>query len=301
MGAKSLIGAVTVAVMLILAGFIEDCGLPPLLRQPLLSASVPVAVAAETDPTALLQTANLLTAGGLYLSEQAERDPYIESDPKEVDSELTVPTLRVLNPDQVLVGIYCTHGTESYEPTFGAAKSAGGAPGGIISVASALQKELAALGVGAVFCRKIHDYPEFSASYTNSLASLKQLQADYPTIEIFVDVHRDAGLPEGVTKLCCANGSSAAKILLVVGSDQRAKHDNWQQNHSFARQVGAALEAEEEGILRGVRVQNGRYNQFVDTRCILTEIGDQTNTLAEAEKSAEILARTLFSILSENN
>lgn len=298
---KSLAGAVIILVLLLLVWLVEACGLPQFLRQQLLAASVPVAVAAEINSDALLQSEGLLAAGGLYLPERENTATDIKAPTAEVEKEPSAPALRVLNPDQVLVGIYCTHGSESYLPTFGAAKSSGGNPGGIISVASTLQKELAALGVGAVFCRTVHDYPVFTASYTNSLVSLKQMKADYPTIEIFVDVHRDAGLPSGVTKLCCANGSSMAKILLVVGSDQRAEHENWQINHSFARRVGAALEAEQEGILRGVRVQSGRYNQFVDTGCILTEIGDETNTLAEAEKSAEILARALYNILRVKN
>lgn len=199
------------------------------------------------------------------------------------------------DPSQPLVAFYCTHNAETYNASEGVDKVAG-KNGGVFQVARVMQGSLSELGISSVLCDTIHDYPDWKKSYANSLNSIKQLQEEYPSLKVFVDVHRDAK-PEGGTTILQTGDGSVAKLMLVVGSNKRLEHPNWNENLSFAQRIGNALEDECPGIMRGVRVQDGRYNQHVSTYSILLEMGSTENSLEEARASGLIVARVLADII----
>jgi len=194
-----------------------------------------------------------------------------------------------------IVALYCTHSSETYIPTDGQAKLVG-KNGGVHQIAEIIRDQLISRGVSAVLSDTIHDYPDWSISYANSLETIKSMKEQYPSLMYFIDVHRDA-LPEGVTSVFNYKDEQAASVMLIVGSDQRAEHPNWRQNHAFAQKVGSAIESKAEGILRGVRVQSGRYNQHYSPNAILLEMGSSMNSLSEVKISAVIVANALADII----
>ena len=218
-------------------------------------------------------------------------------EPKQPEEEAGGTEEPVTQARLPLVGIYCTHSGETYVPTFGVER-VDGRNGGVYEVALQLKESLEALGIGVVLIGTVHDYPEWSLSYQNSLASIEKLKAEYPSIEVFVDIHRDA-LPVGVSSTANAGGVSAAKMMLVVGSDKRVDFPAWRQNLAFAQEIVKMMEDLYPGLSRGVSIQDGRYNQHVSPMAILVEVGSTTNTLQEAKNSAKILAQILYNLLSD--
>ncbi|MDR2713844.1 MAG: stage II sporulation protein P [Clostridiales bacterium] len=198
-----------------------------------------------------------------------------------------------------LVGIYCTHNAENFPSAQGGDKIEG-TNAGIFKVAEKLQETFLAQGIGAVLSSTIHDYPEYSAAYLKSQATMEKMLSSYPSIEILIDVHRDVK-PEGGTTVLEKDGRRLARVMLIVGSDQRQTHPAWQENLTYAQRVGAALDAACPGILRGVRVQKGRYNQHISSQAILIEMGSTENSLEEALASAEIFGNVLSRMLEIEN
>lgn len=199
----------------------------------------------------------------------------------------------------VLIGIYSTHTAESYATGTDGSNMAG-KQGGVYQVSKALSAALEEKGIGNVVSENIHDYPDWSKSYQNSLATGQQMLKDYPSIQILVDLHRDAGLKkEQVTTEI--NGKSAARIMFVVGSDARSEHPNWQKNKAFAERLADKMEELHPGLLREVRVQNGRYNQHLMEQGVLVEVGADCNTLEEAIYSGTLLADVFAAVLKEDN
>lgn len=192
------------------------------------------------------------------------------------------------------VFVYTTHNAESYVPDYGVAKVQG-KPGGVTKVAAVLVAALEAEGIKAVLSPTIHDYPDFSRSYANSAVTVKKALAEYPSLRLIVDVHRDAGRSQPDVALI--GGQRVAQILLVVGTDRRLPHPNWRENLAFARKVEAKMVELYPGLSRGVRLEDGRYNQHLHPRAILVEIGNHLNTLAEAEAAARLLARVLKEVI----
>lgn len=202
--------------------------------------------------------------------------------------------VEALEPEKTSVLIYCTHTSESYD-----GKADENGRGQVLSTAHHLADTLTSLyGVGAVVSDTVHDSPDWYKSYTNSKATAGELLAQYPDADLIIDLHRDSG----VSKENCTvsvEGKNAATLLLVVGSNVKLEHPNWEQNWETAKKVGEAIDQVNPSLLRGIRVQKGRYNQHLSTNCILLEVGTDLNTAAEAEYSVELVAKAIAEYLQK--
>lgn len=196
-----------------------------------------------------------------------------------------------------LVAIYSTHSAESYTPYSGQ-PSVSGSRGGVYVASSVVAETLAKANIGTIVDDTIHDSPDWNKSYSNSLTTARKLLNTYPSIKILIDMHRDAGVPKENTTVEIA-GKKAARIMFVVGSNQRYEHPYWEQNLAFAERIGEKMEELYPGLLRTVKVQNGRYNQHISTHSILVEMGATENTIEEVEYSASMLAVVLTEVLRE--
>lgn len=257
--------------------------------------------AASGYPAALLlQTAGLPLAletaelrNQLTVEEAAEAEAAAESMQEESILVIAKPPQETANPPSTpQVVIYCTHAGEGYAGE----TRVNGKAGGVMTVAATLRDAFEAAGIGVILDETLHDSPSYDAAYDSSLNSLTVIAAEYPEIEVYIDVHRDSSIA-GISTQLVTEDSSYAKMMLVVGTDENLPHPDWQQNYQFAQAVTAAADALQPGIMREPRVYSGRYNQHIAPKAILVEIGSTDNTLEEAERSAALLAQAVISCL----
>ena len=233
------------------------------------------------DPRALLFS----TAGLPHLTLESEPADETESMPPE--EALLVVARPKAAEERPLAVVYCTHTSEEYQ---GQSRQKGVA-GGVLEAARALAETLEKQGVEVILDETVHDY-DYDEAYDHSLAALEKIKADHPEIRLFIDVHRDSAIA-GISTTLNAEGEDYAKMLLIVGSDERLPHPDWEDNRDFARQVAAAANDILPGVMREPRVYSGRYNQHIGDRALLVEIGSTDNSVEEAKRSAAVLARAI--------
>jgi len=188
--------------------------------------------------------------------------------------------------------IYCTHAGENYKGE----KRVNGKAGGVMKAARALAEGLEDRGVAVIFDETVHDSPSYDEAYASSLSTISAIHAQYPDIALYIDIHRDATIHGVNTRFTNENGSYA-KMLLVIGTDEKYEHPRWQENYDFARKVYAELEELQPGIGREPRTSSNRYNQHIAEKAILVEIGSDANSVEEAIRSADILAEALCNVM----
>ena len=199
--------------------------------------------------------------------------------------------------EEVQVILYHTHNAETYLPDDGVSK-VNGQNGGVVDAGkvfqAALQKKY---GLRTAHSTTIHDYPNWSRSYQNSLNTARQLLQAYPEAKAVFDIHRDTGFTSKNTTTATVHGRKAAKIMMVIGCN----HENWQENLAFARLLETKCNQLYPGLLReNIRIkETGRYNQQVNGHAVLLEIGSDLNTQAEAEYSMECFAHVVYEVLKE--
>lgn len=199
--------------------------------------------------------------------------------------------------EDVQVILYHTHNAETYLPDDGVSKVAG-QNGGVVDAAKRFQEALQKkYGIRTAHSTTIHDYPDWSRSYQNSLNTAKQLLQAYPEAKAVFDIHRDAGFTSKKTTTAIVHGRSAAKIMMVIGCN----HENWKENLAFARLLEEKCNALYPGLLREqIHIkETGRYNQQVDGHAVLLEVGSDLNTQAEAEYAMECFAHVVYEVLKD--
>jgi stage II sporulation protein P len=197
------------------------------------------------------------------------------------------------------VFLYCTHSGESYIPDSGQARL-DGKRGLINQVAEAMEESLDDKGLPTQFIDAIHDFP-YDTSYTKSRTTVSKIVKANKNILAIFDIHRDSIPGQGKAATVKIKGKSCAPILIVVGTNERKPHPNWQQNRKFAEQLYQQGEAMYPGLIKGVITKAGTYNQEYHPRALLLEFGSDSNSLAQVNQSARFFSDILVEVLKEAN
>lgn len=219
-------------------------------------------------------------------------------------ASLLTPLSWELTGDAPTVLILHTHATESYvnSENYPEASAYRTLDEGynMISVGDRLAQALTQKGISVLHDRTLHDYPSYNGAYTQSRETVAKYLAQYPSIQLVLDLHRDAvtdGDGNQVGHSLATDAGSAAKLMLVVGSDSASlRHVNWQENFSLAVKLHAQLEKVQPGICRPLNLRASRFNQDLMGGMVLVEMGAAGNTRQEALLSADILAQAIFDL-----
>ncbi|SDW04400.1 stage II sporulation protein P [Paenibacillus sp. CF384] len=135
----------------------------------------------------------------------------------------------------------------------------------------------------------------YGKSYVYSEKSIKNQLSLHPQIKYLFDIHRDTS-PRSETTVTI-RGSNYAKLYFVIGLE----NPNWKQNAAFAKKIQALITANYPGLSRGIyykdsSVGNGWYNQNYSPTSALIEVGGTANTLAESNRTMDILAQAINQI-----
>ena len=221
----------------------------------------------------------------------------------DVPAMLQTPLSWDLQQESPTVLIVHSHGTESYENTQGYTETSQyrtrDTDYNMISIGEEVKKVLEAGGVHVIHDTTAHDDPSYSASYSQSRKSVKAYLKEYPSICLVLDLHRDAvtdnqGNQKAVT--ATLNGTTAAQLMLVVGTDVRLSHPQWPENMSLAVKLHALLERNFPGICRPISFRSQRFNQDLSPGALLVEVGAAGNTHEQALEAARVLGKTLLEL-----
>lgn len=175
----------------------------------------------------------------------------------------------------------------------------------MIAVGDLLTRLLLEAGISVVHDRQIHDYPSYTEAYNNSRSAIHGYLAQYPSIQVVLDLHRDAALnPDGSQYATAAvvDGQRVAQLMLVVGSNASGSyHPGWQENLAAAVKLQAILEKKAPGITRQTILRAQRFNQDLSAGALIVEVGSAGNTLQEALGAVPVLAQALVELMHGAN
>ena len=187
------------------------------------------------------------------------------------------------------VSIYHTHNDESYILTSGTAVTAG--DGDIVKVGSSLQDCLEKAHINVTHSLNNHGPHDINA-YHRSRRTAVALVREGP--DILIDIHRDSAPKKAYW--ASINGVEVAKVMIVVGRS----NPNMQTNLEFARNVKAAADELHPGLMRGIFIGKGDYNQDLYPTALLFEVGTDELSLSMANKGVHCLGDALISILQKS-
>ena len=133
-------------------------------------------------------------------------------------------------------------------------------------------------------------------SYTVSRKFMEEAKLKYPTLEYFIDVHRDS-VSKNLSYLE-KDGKGYAKVLFIIGKE----NPNYQENYNFTKQIFDLMESKVPGITRSIYEKAGEgvdgvYNQDFSPNTILVEIGGEENTVDEVYNTTLVLGEALKEVI----
>lgn len=259
-------------------------------------AELPAVTAAPDDilPQTLKHQEGYLSAADISIqntTSQAVDVAALAAAPVEISLETGGPQILIMH----------THGTEAYtmdgtdiytpsdtsrttDPNYN-----------VVRVGEEIAGVLTEMGFSVLHDTSLYDYPAFSGAYDRSKAGVERYLAQYPSIRIVLDVHRDALVGEnGETykTLATVDGAETAQVMLVVGSnDTGLEHPHWKENLTLAIRLQGGMNALSPTLARPITIRTNRFNQQLTTGSLLVEVGSHGNTLQEALAAARLFAR----------
>ena len=241
-----------------------------------------------------------LSDGGVYLYNRTGR---------ELNSSLLGEgTVDVPLGDGPQILIVHTHGSEAYSMDDGDLYEPSDpyrttdCTHNVVRVGEEMAQVFRAYGLQVIHDTTLCDYPAYNGAYGRSQAVVEQWLAQYPTIKVVLDVHRDALVGGGgeIYKMVSAEaGRKVAQVMIVLGTDAGgAGHPRWKDNMAFALKLQRNLVRGYTSLARPIVLRKSRYNQQLSPGSILVEVGGHGNTLSEAIAGgrlwADNVARTLL-------
>ncbi len=218
---------------------------------------------------------------------------------------LTQPLEWDLTTREPTVLIIHTHTTESYTKSEGEVYTESSAfrtldeSYNMISVGDRLAEVLTAGGITVLHDRSLHDYPSYNGSYAQTREATSQWLAQYPSIRLILDLHRDASgdLNNQLRTVVTADGEDYARMMLVMGTNASGlDYPKWQENLSLALKLQAVLEQQTPGITRPISLRSTRFNQDLSTGSLLIEMGAAGNSHKEALRAVEKLGQAILAL-----
>lgn len=205
-------------------------------------------------------------------------------------------SIRKRTDDEPQILIYHTHSQEAFADSV-----PGDSSTTIMGVGEVLTRILQErYGYNVMHHLGQYDVENRDYAYNNSLPALEQLLAEYPSIEVVIDLHRDE-VAEGTKLVTEVDGRPTAKFMFFNGLSRTRKHgdieylpnENQADNLAFSFQMQVLCNEYYPGLTRRIYLKGYRYNMHLKPRYLLIEMGAQTNTYEECYNACIPLAQML--------
>lgn len=218
------------------------------------------------------------------------------------------PDIEIKDKAAPTVLIYHTHTTESYLLSDNGVfyedyktRSTDSAKN-MIRVGNEICRVLEENGIGYIHDTGIYD-EAYEGAYSRSRVSVEKHLSENPTIQLVLDVHRDAiyySDSEHAKPTAEIDGRKAAQLMIITGAEEGYITDfpNWENNLKFALLFQKTAEEKYEGLMKPLYFCQRKYNMDLGVCSLLLETGTDANTLDEAMYSGYLTGKVLTEIIN---
>lgn len=220
------------------------------------------------------------------------------------------PDLKIESPsEKPSILIFHTHTTESYQIldrdfyAVGFTSRSEDPSKNMVRIGNEIASQLKSAGFKVIHDTEIYDRT-YNGSYDRSGAAIDKILKQYPSIQVILDIHRDAIQNSNGTKtkpVALINGKKAAQIMIISGceGDGVTGFPDWKYNLRFALKLQQKCAENYPQLMRPLLFDNRRYNMYKSHCSLLIEVGSDSNTLDEAAYSGRLLGVSLAQMLKE--
>ena len=151
-----------------------------------------------------------------------------------------------------------------------------------------------------------YDVKSRDNAYSRALPEIEKVLKENPSIQVVIDLHRDAVADESKKLMMELDGRPTARFMFFNGVSCTRKtgnidylyNPNLKENLAFSFQMKKVAEEYYPGLTRKNYIHGYRYNMHLCGKTTLIELGAQNNTLQEAMNACDPIAHILDMVLS---
>lgn len=218
----------------------------------------------------------------------------INKSDKDIKKEIIEEEIEIDNKN---ILVYHTHGTEAYyaqgqyEETEDSKTL--NEKYNVLAIGDTLQEKLEENGIKVTHLKDYNDINGVNGAYDSARIKVEE-QLTKENAEIIFDIHRDAYQGGFNTNNSIEiDGQKVANIRFVIASG----HENWKENLKWAVAIQKEADKMYPGLFKPILIYNNDYNQSISKYATLIEVGNNANTVEEANKSMEYFANILKKLL----
>lgn len=220
------------------------------------------------------------------------------------------PDITITDKSEPTVLIFHTHTTECYElldRTWYAQDyitRSNSSDRNMVRVGMEIKEQLENAGYSVIHDTEIHD-TQYTGAYAHSRKSVEDYLEQYPSIQVVLDIHRDAIEQDNGVRIKPTTeimGKKAAQLMIITGCEEGKVTDfpEWEYNLTFALRLQSICEEKFPGLMRPVYFCQRKYNMDLSRNNLLIEVGSCANTLEEATYAGRLLGSSLATLLDRS-
>jgi len=223
--------------------------------------------------------------------------------------DLARPLTLQLDPNLPSILVYHTHTTEGFEiidrPWFAANWDSRTEDynRNIVRVGDEIVYMLRRAGFNVIHDTSVFDVP-WPGHYDRSRLAIQYWMARYPSIQLTIDVHRDAihrANGDRIKPIANIMGHQIAQVMLLAGVDENVGNfPNWETNLAMMSQLHVFAQQRYPGLMKPLWFTPRRFNMDLAPYAMFFEIGTDANTLQEAVLAGRVFGETLAAFLLEH-
>ncbi len=216
------------------------------------------------------------------------------------------PDVKIVKDGTPQVLIYHTHTGESFlkteMPNFYSSLETRSRDNSmnVVAVGEEIVKKLEAAGIGVIHDTTIHDDP-YTGAYSRSAETIQRNLSEHPTIQVTIDVHRDAlgGETTRIKPTTVINGRKAAQIMILSGYDGDGSlgFPDWEMNLRLALRLQQSCVNVDPSFIRPLNFTDSRYNMNATHGSLLVEFGTEVSAIDEVKYSGQLFGDALVKTL----
>lgn len=216
---------------------------------------------------------------------------------KYLSQDLSIPTTDETKNSPVIL-IYHAHSQEQYKNDTKNEPSKT-----VVDLGVLLKDHLESnYDIKVLHCKETFDLVDGKISrldcYKRAEKTIQEILLNYPSIEVIIDLHRDAMGP-GTDDTVVINNERIASLHFVNGLCEHPKMQNQYIEENLALSLQLKVQGDElyTNLIKKIYLKKYRYNLHMVPKSLLLEFGNNNNTIDEARKAikpfSEILAKVL--------
>lgn len=282
--------------------FLPDDGVVSLGGAPAPAASVTPDPSRASAPVEEIELSGGSQVGSFFVKDSTGSGTDLEAALREE------PSVRMKGDGSVEVLIYHTHTSEAYSQSYTGFyytdmdTRTENPDQSVVAAGEALKQALEAQGFGVVHDTTVND-TLYNGSYDRSWEVIQKNLAEYPGIQVTIDVHRDSMTTESGVKYkptVTVEDRKAAQVMLIAGCDADGgwgDFPRWEENLRLALRVQESLQSLYPGLARPLNFSNSKYNMNATPGSMLVEVGTEVNTVSEARYAGQLVGEALGEVL----